>query len=729
MVRNADAERSVSSSLPSPAFRIAFGGRCDKSPVPCNRIDYFSAYVHVADVLLLPATDERGFGATLGYGASMALFHRLEIGIGGVLSAWDGRQEGVQFQNGPALLQFKGILFPLLRNPIPDHDFTFSLQLQQQLRFAHFDGVNDLGLQTPLTVVRAVADRPFWKLGFTVSLGLLVAPGQPTRKTDSEVVAALRFHLPWAWAKRATVSGFAILQGLLGSPETTPFRSGFGLSFHFAWDNGTSLAAGYVAGRGNGMAQSAIAIGGPDYRIGRETKDHSYTRPPIPNRESVPSPWPWIWEKIKKDWAESDLAEEAKRRGEAWLAEDCYLYAEGHYDRPLRKVGKRDKTGQFCELDGKQIPFDKPLKEEGNDLVPIPPAPPFPTPQSPDLAPHKPQNHAVPAPVSAASQATTATDQKPHHPRRLLARKTAPKTAKHEATPQTPEHPVQPKTEPSRPPPNMAYATPTQTPSKPEPQRSVTQSVKEFSAGVVKGVEEESREIYEATQRLPAQLAQTGQEVAEDYHAGRPLRALAPLTALVRRIKNLSVSDVEDAARTTINNVVEFSHLPPEEQGKTVGRLGTGLVVDAAVGILTDGIGTAANLRKAEKAAEAVGHVKGAEKGVKRIRETTSLTTDPRTGKEVGRFIADEKGNVMIEPKGGRTVAFPQPDGVDTHTLYPNGSNYQRLNPQGHPGNPTPHGHGHAEGSGAGRRGQGASLDVDGNEVHPHSAAAHWPLK
>jgi len=92
MVRNADAERSVSSSLPSPAFRIAFGGRCDKSPVPCNRIDYFSAYVHVADVLLLPATDERGFGATLGYGASMALFHRLEIGIGGVLSACVGNE-------------------------------------------------------------------------------------------------------------------------------------------------------------------------------------------------------------------------------------------------------------------------------------------------------------------------------------------------------------------------------------------------------------------------------------------------------------------------------------------------------------------------------------------------------------------------------------------------------------------------------------------------------------
>jgi hypothetical protein len=36
----------------------------------------------------------------------------------------------------------------------------------------------------------------------------------------------------------------------------------------------------------------------------------------------------------------------------------------------------------------------------------------------------------------------------------------------------------------------------------------------------------------------------------------------------------------------------------------------------------------------------------------------------------------------MIEPVGGRTVSAGK-GGVDTHTLYPNGSNYQRLNPQG----------------------------------------------
>ncbi|MDZ7653986.1 MAG: hypothetical protein U5L03_16215 [Burkholderiaceae bacterium] len=81
----------------------------------------------------------------------------------------------------------------------------------------------------------------------------------------------------------------------------------------------------------------------------------------------------------------------------------------------------------------------------------------------------------------------------------------------------------------------------------------------------------------------------------------------------------------------------------------------------------------------------------------------------------------------MIEPVGGRTVAAGK-GGVDTHTLYPNGSNYQRLNPQGHANNPTPHGHGHAPGTGPGMKGQGSSLDVHGNTVPSNSPAAHWPI-
>ncbi len=69
--------------MPAAPFRTAFGSRCAKSPIACNRIDYFTASFHLADIVLLPSTDTRGFGATIGYGMSMSLFHRLEVGIGG----------------------------------------------------------------------------------------------------------------------------------------------------------------------------------------------------------------------------------------------------------------------------------------------------------------------------------------------------------------------------------------------------------------------------------------------------------------------------------------------------------------------------------------------------------------------------------------------------------------------------------------------------------------------
>ena len=99
------AEPSV---LPAAPLRMAFGSRCAKSPIPCNRIDYFTAHFHVADVVLLPSTDSRGFGATVSYGASMSLFHRVEIGMGGTLGIWSQANQGVVFQNGPALLNVKG---------------------------------------------------------------------------------------------------------------------------------------------------------------------------------------------------------------------------------------------------------------------------------------------------------------------------------------------------------------------------------------------------------------------------------------------------------------------------------------------------------------------------------------------------------------------------------------------------------------------------------------------
>ena len=104
--------------MPSPPLRIAVGSRCARSPIPCNRIDYFTASFHIADIVLLPSTDSRGFGATIGYGTSMSLFHRIEVGIGGTAALWSQPEHGLLFQNGPALLNIKGVLFPLLRNPL-----------------------------------------------------------------------------------------------------------------------------------------------------------------------------------------------------------------------------------------------------------------------------------------------------------------------------------------------------------------------------------------------------------------------------------------------------------------------------------------------------------------------------------------------------------------------------------------------------------------------------------
>lgn len=112
------------------------------------------------------------------------------------------------------------------------------------------------------------------------------------------------------------------------------------------------------------------------------------------------------------------------------------------------------------------------------------------------------------------------------------------------------------------------------------------------------------------------------------------------------------------------------------------------------------------------------------------LRGYQNPQTCSRNGVTVGQFIADRNGNVMVEPVGGSTGPYPphRPNSPDTHTYYPNGSNYMRINPQGHGPNTTPHGHGHLPGTGTGRSGQGSSTDIFGNPVPSNSGAAHWPI-
>jgi hypothetical protein len=107
-------------------------------------------------------------------------------------------------------------------------------------------------------------------------------------------------------------------------------------------------------------------------------------------------------------------------------------------------------------------------------------------------------------------------------------------------------------------------------------------------------------------------------------------------------------------------------------------------------------------------------------------------TVDPTTGKRVGKFYADDKGNVMISPQGGGMRPHYNKAGVkteSTHTLYPNGSVYHRLDPKGHGPKGVPHGHGHLKGTGPGIKGQGPSLDRTGQVVNPKSGPAHWGVK
>ena len=78
----------------------------------------------------------------------------------------------------------------------------------------------------------------------------------------------------------------------------------------------------------------------------------------------------------------------------------------------------------------------------------------------------------------------------------------------------------------------------------------------------------------------------------------------------------------------------------------------------------------------------------------------------------------EKKGEKIMSAKRTKLV---------THTLYPNGSNYQRYNPNWHPrSSSTPHGH--LQGTGPGMSGQGPSIDVNGNIVPWNSPDAHWKV-
>ena len=143
---------------------------------------------------------------------------------------------------------------------------------------------------------------------------------------------------------------------------------------------------------------------------------------------------------------------------------------------------------------------------------------------------------------------------------------------------------------------------------------SFRESAKEFASGFGKGIRDEGERIYRDTKELPARIAKTGRELVEDVREGRKLRALAPIEAMGHAIQTASRDDVERLAQGVVDSARDWYHKPAKEKGESIGRATMSIASDAAIAALTDGLGTVAGLRKAEKAAEAAEHVRDAER-------------------------------------------------------------------------------------------------------------------
>jgi RHS repeat-associated protein len=186
----------------------------------------------------------------------------------------------------------------------------------------------------------------------------------------------------------------------------------------------------------------------------------------------------------------------------------------------------------------------------------------------------------------------------------------------------------------------------------------------------------------------------------------------------------VSASYVDSEAASTAYDVYDAAKTLTDRNASTGA---TAMAVGAVIhGTMTVGPGSVWAKGGKEVSEHASDGMKAANSAEARGK-LTGPTTD-KAGNQIGRIVVNPKGNAMLDPVGGKTVPAG-PESRDTHTLYPNGSNDQRLNPQVHGNNPTPCGHSHAPGSGPGMKGQGPSLDVNGNVVPWSSPAAHWPIK
>ena len=94
-----------------------------------------------------------------------------------------------------------------------------------------------------------------------------------------------------------------------------------------------------------------------------------------------------------------------------------------------------------------------------------------------------------------------------------------------------------------------------------------------------------------------------------------------------------------------LDGAIDFYNKSPQEQGEALGKATVSVASDVAIAALTDGLGSVAALRKAEKVAEAADHVRDAERALHSSRHAV-VPYDPR-------FAAQQiLGETPVTPKG-----------------------------------------------------------------------------
>ena len=120
--------------------------------------------------------------------------------------------------------------------------------------------------------------------------------------------------------------------------------------------------------------------------------------------------------------------------------------------------------------------------------------------------------------------------------------------------------------------------------------------------------------------------------------------------------RHASREDAQRIAQAVVDGAVEWYHKPAYEKGQDLGRATTSIAAEAAINVLTDGLGS---LRKIEKAAAVADHFHDLEKGAERAAHAAEHLRDvEKVGERAARTVnkVEEVSEAIEKHAGFRRV-------------------------------------------------------------------------